>query len=280
MSLLEQVALAGLSFGHALRASRRLAMWLPWLLVPGTSLLALAALAWCAHPLLSSFMAPLLRASAGEEALRYPGLYRLLPQIVAGVRFVLDALVVPVAFGGSALAFAAFYRGQEPDTGALLRETLRRAPVFVLAALPVWLAEAGLRAGVAALPGMRLAGLARVLAPHVADAALVLVRATFLYAVVHAALVRRGPAAAVASVPGSLRDGFVPALLIMAVLGVPLAALDAVATGPFAAFAGRVPESALLLAGLRAALAALAGVLASGTATLVWLGALAPREAA
>jgi len=103
VNLYEQVALVGLSFGHALRASRRPATWLPWLLVPGTSLLALLALAWCAHPLLSPVMAPLLRASVGEEALRYPGLYVRLPEIVVAIRFVLDGLVLPVAFGGSVL---------------------------------------------------------------------------------------------------------------------------------------------------------------------------------
>lgn len=280
MTLLEQLALAMLSFGHALREARRPAAWLPWSLVLVASLLALVALSWCAHPLLSWFMAPLLRVSAGEDGLRYPGLYRRLPRIVADIRLVLDALVVPVAFGGSVLAFAAAYRGRDADPGALLRETLGRAPVFVLAALPVWLAEVGLRAAVAALPGIRLASLTRALAPHAADVALVLVRATFFYAVVHAALARRGPLAAIASVPGSFRDGFVPALLTLVVLGVPLAVLDAVAAGPFAAFASRVPESALLLAVLRDLLAALAGVLAAGTATLVWLGALAPGESA
>jgi hypothetical protein len=280
VNLLEQVAFAGASFGHALRASRRTAAWLPWLLVPGASLLALVALAWCAHPLLSPVMAPLLRASVGEEALRYPGLYRSLPKVLGGIRFVLDGLLLPVAFGGSALAFAALYRGREPGAGEVLRETLRLAPVFVLAALPAWLAEAVLRAAVAALPGIRLASVTRALAPHAAVAALVMVRATFFYVVVHAALARRGPVAAVASVPGSFRDGFVPALLTLIVLGVPLAALDAVAAGPFAAFVSRVPESAMLLAMLRDVVAGLAGVLAAGTATLVWIAALAPGERA
>lgn len=278
MSPLEQVALAGLSFVRAVREARRLAPWVPWLLVPGAGLLALAALTWGAHPLLSWFMAPLLRASAGEEALRYPGLYRRLPRIAADLRFLLDAVVVPVACGGSALAFATLYRGGVPRAGGVLRETLRLAPVFALAALPVWLAEAGLRAGLAALPGIRLASLTRALAPQAADVMLLLVRAGFFYVVVHAALERRGPFAALASVPGSLRDGFLPALLTLVVLGLPLAAVDAVAAGPFAAFASRVPESALALAALRFALAAVAGVLATGTATLVWMGALAPRE--
>ena len=272
--------MVGLAFGHAVREARRPAAWVPWLLVPGAGLLALTALTWSAHPLLSWFMAPLLRASAGEEALRYPGLYRRLPQLAADIRFMLDAVVVPVAWGGSALAFAALYRGGEPRVGGVMREALRSAPVFVLAALPVWLAEAGLRAGLAALPGVRLASLTRALAPQAADVVLVLVRAFFFYVVVHAALERRGPVAAVASVARTFRDGFLPALLTLVVVGVPLAGVDAVAAGPFAAFAQRVPESALLLAVLHDVLGAFVGLLATGTATLVWIGALAPREAA
>ena len=156
---------------------------------------------------------------------------------------------------------------------------LALAPVFVVAALPAWLAEAGVRAALAALPGVRLSGASRALAPTALGALAVMVRAAFLCAVVHAAVLRRGPWAALASVPGAFRDGFVPALLLLVVLGLPLAAFDAIsAVGPLGTFAGRVPEAALAFAGLRAAAEALAGVVASGTATLVWLGALASQE--
>jgi hypothetical protein len=278
VSLLEQLALAGLSFGRAWSASRRPATWLPWLPYLGVSLLVLAALSWCAHPMLSWFMAPLLRTIAGEEALRYPGLYQWLPRLVAEVRFVLDAVLLPAAFGGSVLAFAAHFRGEEPDAGAHLRETCRLAAVFVLVALPAWFAEAGVHAGLAALPGIRLASVTRALAPHAGNVVILLARAAFLYVIVHAALVQRGPVAALAAWPGSLRDGFVPALLTLVGLAVPLAVLDAAVAGPLGTFGDRMPEAAVAFAAIRAGLATVAGVLAAGTATLVWLAALAPRE--
>jgi hypothetical protein len=101
------------------------------------------------------------------------------------------------------------------------------------------------------------------------------------YNVTHAALARRGPLAALASPVASCRDGFVPALLVIVALGVPFAVLDRLASsGPLASFTGRVPEMALVFGAVRLGLEALAGVLATGTASLVWMGALQPREEA
>lgn len=281
MNALEQVAFGWQCLLGALRACRASAIWTPW-----AGLFALQAAGvltswWGAHPALSWFIGPLLRAVEGDGALRYPELFRRLPDLARDAGLVTGALVLPVLAGVSTRLFERRYRGEALAPRTAWAEGLSRAGALLIAALPVTLVAIGLQAMLQALPHVRLSGVARALAHPAADAALLFVRIACAYAAALVVLDGRSGLRALAGIPATWAAGFVPAAVAVLAL-VPAGLLASAAVTASLAFVDRgVPEAVAVAVLARAAAGALLAMLATGAVTLAWMGVVgAPEERA
>lgn len=278
MSPIEQAALGWQCLLGAISAARRPAVWAPWAVLLALHALFLLACAWASHPALSWLMAPLLRALQDDRALRYPELFRRLPVLSREGGLALSALATPVIAGVSVRLFELVFRGERPEARAAWSEGFARAGALFVVAAPLVIAACGLHTMLISLADVRLSGLTRLAAPYVAGGALLFVRAALAYAPALVVLGRRSGPGALAAVPGTWRGGFVAAAVPFVLLS-PLLAAGTVLVG----FAPRlvqlgVPEAVLLAVLARAGAEALAGMLASGAVTLVWLGGVGEEE--
>jgi hypothetical protein len=278
VNALEQVAFGWQCLLGAVRGCRASAIWAPW-----AGLFALHAAGvltswWGAHPLLSWFIAPMLRAVEGEGALRYPELFRRLPDLARDAGLVTGALVLPVLAGVSTRLFARRYRGEALAPRTAWGEGLARAGALLVAALPVTLVAIGLQGMLQALPQVRLSGVARALAHPAADAALLFVRVACAYSAALVVLGGRSGPRALLAIPSTWAAGFVPAAVAILVL-VPVGLLASAGVSASLAFVDRgAPEAVALAVLARAAVGAMLAMLASGAVTLAWLGAVEARE--
>ncbi len=275
MNTLEQVAFGWQCLVGSLRACRSGAVWGPWALLFALQAIGVLVSCWGAHPLLSWFVAPLARAVEGDEVLRYPELFRRLPNLARDVGLLSGALALPVLAGVSARLFERRFRGSRAAPGSAWAEGLSRAGALLVAALPVTLAAIGLQAALQALPQVRLSSAARALAPPAADAALLFVRMACAYAAALVVLGGRSGPRALLEIPSTWAAGFLPAavaLLLLAPAGVLASAL---LTASVAMVDLGWPEAVAVAVLVRAAVGALLGMLASGAITLAWMGALA-----
>ncbi|MCC6650596.1 MAG: hypothetical protein IT348_05560 [Candidatus Eisenbacteria bacterium] len=277
MNLLEQLALGWHCPLRALRECFRSALWRPWWPLLAGYVVALLALAFAAHPLLSPVMAPVVRLAAGDDALRYPELFRRLPGLWKWAQLALDALVTPFAAGYSALLWSERFHGVPLHPAHARAEMLHRAPKLLLAMLPVTLATVLGNAALDSLASVRMSGLSRALAPQAIGALLFFVRAACFYAVPMVMLDRRGPLRALLVLPGTLGKGLLPAVvacLLFALVQAPFAVLLAQP----GALAARLPEAVLGVALVSAFVSVALAGLASGAGTLLYLSSLLPGE--
>lgn len=272
MNALEQVAFGWQCLLGARRACRSPAVWGPWVALFALQALGVFCCWWAAHPLVSWFAAPVLRAWEGDAALRYPELFRRLPGLARDAGLATGVLLLPVAAGISARLFERQFRALPAAAGAAWSEGLRRSPALLVAALPVSLAAVGLQAMLHALPHVRLSGLARSLAPPAADAALLFVRIACAYAAALVVLGGRSGFGALTGIPSTWARGFLPAA-VAALLLAPAAGLaSATVTASLALVDRGAPEWVVAAVLLRAGTGAALGLLASGAFTLAWLG--------
>jgi hypothetical protein len=204
MNLLEQLALGWHCPLRALRECFRAALWRPWWPLLAGYVVLLLAIAFAAHPLLSAFMAPAIRMAAGDDALRYPELFRRLPGLWRWAQLAFDALVTPFAAGYSALLWSERFHGVPLHPAHARAEMLHRAPKLLLAMLPVTLATVLGNAALDSLASVRMSGLSRALAPQAIGALLFFVRAACFYAVPMVMLDCRGSRRALLVLPGTL----------------------------------------------------------------------------
>ena len=273
MNIVEQLALGVVGLVRALGESWRPVVWRTWLPALFALLAVLGVLMFASHPALSWFMAPLLRATAGDEALRYPQLFQRLAGLCVRGDLLVATFVAPLCAGAATRRFAVAF-GRPAPAGTVLGD----APALIVASLPAVLVAAGVQLALDALAGVRLSGFTRMLLPQFGVIVVTAAQAATLYVAAEVTLARRSALEALASVPGSLVHGFLPGFLVLALLGLPVMG---VATAEPLAAAGRwqgLPELAAAVAALKACAQALVGLVGSGAATLVWLGAIASQE--
>jgi hypothetical protein len=274
VTALEQLSLGSICLARGVRAAFRPALWRRWWPVPLALGVVVLAIAASPLPILSAFMAPLLRLISGEDVLHFPLLLQRLAPLVSRADVLVWALVAPPCAGGVIRALAAGFGHPAPA----VRSRGSEAVQLVVAMLPVTLVALLVQAGLDALPFLRVSSLSRFVLPWLSTALVLGLRAAFLC--VCAELVLDGTTAlgALAVIPRAMEHAFLPALLLLLLLSPP-AILFAWAE-PLAA-AGRwrqSPELALPLALAHAAYLAWAGLAACAAATVLWLGALAPGE--
>lgn len=274
MNGFEQVALGGVCLARGLRAGFRPERWGAWLPLLLARLAIVTALAACAHPALSWAMAPLLRALAGEDALRYPQAFAHLAPFAARADLLAWALIGLPCAGRATRAFAAACGAPVPRVRGAVPEAL----LLIAAGLPAVLFVAATQTGLGVLAGFRMSAISRLLVQQAGAAAIITVQAATLYVV--AEIVLRGANAleALAAIPRSLTAGFLPALVVLVLLALLLVPFAVLAP---AAAAGRwhdLPEAAVVVAALRAVAATLVAIAATAAATLAWLAVLAESE--
>ena len=277
MSAFEQLALAGEALRRTLVGAFAPALWGPWLALGLLQGAVLAALVGFAHPLLAWALVPLVERVGGESALHYPDFFRALPVLYARVDLVVGGLAGAVAAGWSTWLFAARWRGGVVSPGAGWREAGPRALVLVVAQLPFQFLALGLNGFL----GRLLAGHTGlvVLAGYLVGlAGVVVLQAFFLYLPARIVLERRGLAAAFASLPETWSRGFWAALLLGTVLALPLLPLDQLGRRVGLLVDRGIPELAIALTAAQLLVTLVVSFLLTGSATLVYLGAVAGRE--
>jgi hypothetical protein len=278
VSPLEQVAFGWQCLLGSLRACRSPAIWGPWSVLFGLQALGVLALWWGAHPALSWAVAPLLRAIESDAALRYPELFRRLPNLARDVGLVTGALALPVLAGVSARLFEQRFQGGVTGAGetrAAWTEGLSRWGALLLVALPVTLAGAGLQGALRSLDAVRLSSLARTIAHPAADAVLLGVRVACAYSAALVVLGGLGGVRALARIPATWSSGLMPAAVALGLLA-PAGILASAVVSASPAFIERgAPEWVVAAVLLRAAVGATLGMLASGAITLAWVAHVA-----
>ena len=137
MNVLEQIVLGVQSLGHGVRMAFRPALWVPWLLLLTIQVAASVAISWFAHPSVSWFAAPLVQALAGEDALRYPNVFRLLPALFGRVDLLIVAVAGAITVGAATALFGARFEGRAMTVAEGLGRGGSRFGALVLANLPV-----------------------------------------------------------------------------------------------------------------------------------------------
>lgn len=275
MNLLEQLALAWQALAQTVRLLGRPTLWAPALVLGACELAVIGCLWWFAHPALSWAAAPLLRAVAGEQALHYPNLFRLLPDLYARADLVLGSLLAPVLIGAATLLFAARFQGRTVALGDSLGRAGRRAGSLILVNLPLNLLLLALSYGLPWWLALRgSAGLARSLMPIAILGGAVVLQALFLYVNALVMLEGRGPLGTLAALPRSWSRGFWAAFALGGVMMLPLLPLQWVAERANVLVDRGAPELVGWLAVVQVLVALLTWFVLTGAATLVFLGAV------
>jgi len=278
MNVLEQMLLGGQATLFTLRQLFRPALWVPWLMLGAVEVAVVVGLWWFAHPLVSWLVAPILNAIAGPNALRYPSVFRLMPGLFARADVVVGMIVGSIAVGASTALFASRFAGAEARPGEGLRTGFRRAVALILANLPLnllinalpflvdqWLADRHSSAAVIRLTRYGTLGAA------------VLLQSFFLY--VNALVVIGGRSAwgALAELPEAARRGFGAAIVISLVALLPLLPIQLIARGSSTLVDRGTPEMVGWMVIGQVMLALLTAFILTGSATLVYQTAVAPR---
>jgi hypothetical protein len=160
MNPVEQLNLTIWSWIEALRSVQRRVYFLPLLFYLGTEALLFALLWNFSHPAVSWFMAPLLKASFGPEALHYPANFLVFPALFGRLDIVLALVWGSLLFGTATYLFARGFGGEELHLGRAFSQAARCYPKLLLSQIPgtvlavsvLYLAERHI-AGGEALPG-------------------------------------------------------------------------------------------------------------------------------
>lgn len=278
MTVLEQWVLGVQCVLRTLRESGRMCVWRPWGPAFGVFAALLALLVLAAHPLVSWAMAPLVRALAGDRALRYPGVFLELPGLLGRCAIGVDALVLPLATGVTTLLFADVFRGARPEASLAWERSRGRWLALIALGLPACLAALGVQWLLAQLPAIRLSDASRALVPPLGVLAIFLVRAACFWLAPALLLERRSVPQVFAAIPGTFARGFLPAASALGLL--------ALAQWPFRVLLERsslavdrgAPELVAFACLLWVALHLAVACLGAGAATLLHLAALAPER--
>lgn len=278
MTALQQVMLGFEGLRRALRHLGWGPLWAPWAALAGVQLLVLACLVQFAHPAVSWFMAPLLEGVAGEQALRYPNVFRLLPGLYGRAAVVLSIALGTLAAGAGVWMFARRLEGGRPRAAEGLRAALGRAFALVAAGLPAVVGSTLLLTGVEwwlsrhDAPRMveraiRFAGLLGALSIQSAfallSAAIVLDRMPLLQAL--------------GGLAGFVRRGFWGALTLSAVLFLPHLPAHELSRHASTLVQRGVPELVAAVVAADILLGAGTGLLLAGGVALVYLTAVSGR---
>jgi len=272
VNAIEQLALGVVALGRVLGESTRPAIWRAWLPVLAAQAAFVVLVAFGAHPLVSWFMAPLLRAITGGDPLHYPELFQRLAALCARADLVVVALLLPLGAGAATRRFAEAF-GRAPTPGGVRNDAL----ALVAVGLPAVLVGLVIQLGLDRMGGVRISGISRLVLAQLGALVAMGVQAATLYVFAEVTLGRRSVVGTFARLLPSFRSGFLPALVVLALLGLPMIAFAAVE--PMAA-SGRwhdLPELAAVVAIARALLQTVLWMLAYGVATLVWLGGIVPE---
>jgi hypothetical protein len=281
VNVLEQLAIGWQSLWRTVREMGRPALWAPWLVLAAAQLAVVALLWGFAHPLVSWFMAPLVRRFAGEGALHYPDVFRAMPLLASHVDVLFGALLGAILTGAATVLFAQRFRGHPLRPGEALGLAVRRSWTLVLAQLPFnvlifalsygleWLVESRSSSGVT----RRIVYLA-VLGGSVA------LQALFFYVAALVMLEGRGVVQAWAALPRTWSRGFAAALMLGALMILPLFPTSQLLQRSDGIVERGTPELVGVLLLLQLLLGLGVWFVLSGTATLVYLSVLAPPDEA
>lgn len=278
MNVLEQVALGWQCVWHTRREMLRAQLWGPWLVLLAAQGLVIGALAFAAHPWLSWFMAPLLTAVAHEDILRYPELLRRLPGLAAHAAALLGVVLAPLIAGVATRLFADRFRGARVRPDAAWGEALGRWFSLVLAAAPAALVALSVALLPTLLAGVRMSSLSRRLLPDALGVLGALLMALLLYTSALVMLERRGGLRALAELPRTWARGFVPALVVVAIVSLLRLPLERLAGASTLIVNRGIPELAIVLALTQALAAAVLGFVLTGAVTLAYLSVVATRD--
>lgn len=277
MNPLEQLAVGWLATGRSVREWRTWAPWAPALAGALAHSALVLAIVFAAHPLLSWAMAPWLRAVSGDDALRYPELFRRLPGIVTRADRWWMPLYSPLLAGWATALFAVTFHGRERLPATSRRETLGRASTLVLASLPFHLLIAAIAVGESSMLAGRVSTVTRALAPQVAQLLATVVRAVLLLVAPVVVLERRGLRGTLIALPGAAQHAFLGALMIAVLASLLPMPFDAWAARSAALVASGLPEKVAVVVLLRGAAQAVSLVFAAGAAALLHRSVLHDR---
>lgn len=275
MNALEQVALAWQAMLSTLAELARPSTWAPWLVMGAVQALLILLFWNFAHPALSAWMTPMVRALGGEEALHYPGLFRALPGMYATVDLVIGALLGSVAVGAATLIFSDGFLGRPVSPGASLREAARRALALVVAQLPFHLLALAFGLGLGGwLESKNRSTMVHVLGTALVVAGSVIAQSLFFYVAALVVLERRSAWSALREAPRTWPKGFWAATFLGLVLLLALVPFQ-ILQGQAALIADRGrPELIAVLSLAQAAFTLLLWYVLSGSATMIYLAAM------
>ena len=160
MNPVEQLNLTIWSWIEAFRSVRRRIYFIPLLVYLGTEALLFVWLWNFSHPAVSWFMAPLMKASFGLDALHYPANFLVFPELFGRMDIVLGLVWGSLLFGVATYLFARGFGGEELRLGQAFSRAARCYPKLLLSQIPgtvlavgiLFLAERHIGGG-EALPG-------------------------------------------------------------------------------------------------------------------------------
>ena len=277
MSPTEQIAIAWHAFLRTLALLARPALWAPWLVLAAAQAGVLGLIWWFAHPLVSSFMAPLVRAVGGADALHYPDIFSHMPGLFSRADMILIATLGAVVLGASSRLFANAHTGTDLRPGRALASALKQAFTLIVVLLPFNALLALLSMGLAfVVTGqgwlLERAGYLFGLA------ASVMLQAFFLYATQVVMLERRGIRGTFNALSRTWGHGFFAALILGSLMLLPLLPLHFL-SGQTARIVDRgSPDLIGVMVLLQIAVAVGVGFVLNGSATLVYLSTMTRRE--
>jgi len=272
MNAFEQLAVGWQVLVRTLARLGRPAVWAPFTPLALLEFGALVVLIGFAHPLVSWIMAPLLRRAGGEALLHYPNVLRQLPDLYGRVDLLLGATVGAVVVGAGTRVFADQFAGRRDRPGAALREATRRAPALILVSAPFNLLAYLLSSGLGWLIAHRQSGaLVHRFADLIVLGGTVVLQSLFFYVACDVMLAGRGVIGTLANVPHAAARGFWAALLVGALLALPLLPLQSLAGHSALIVERGTPELVGWLMAAEAAIGLVLWFALAGSATLAYL---------
>jgi len=277
MNVLEQVVLAFHSLAYTLRQGFRPSLWVPWVPVLVIQLSVIAALWWFAHPSISWFAAPLIQAAAGENALRYPNVFRLMPELYGRADVVVTAIAGAFAVGASCALFAARATGRPLRAGQSLRLGLGRLGPLILANLPALVLALAFAYGLDAwLAGRGGLLIIKRIAPFLALGVAVLLQAFFLWVNPLLMLERRGLIASLATLPQAASAGLWAALTLTALAALPLIPIQLLTKNAETIVSRGTPEMLGWLVVIQALIVTATAFVLTGSSVIAYQGLVRP----
>jgi hypothetical protein len=277
MNVLEQMVLAFHSLMYTLRQLFRPSLWVPWLPVLAIQLGVVAALWWFAHPWISWFAAPLIHAAAGENALRYPNMFRVMPELYGRADVVVTAVAGALAVGSSCALFAAHANGQPLRAVESLAQGLRRLGALILANLPALVLALAFAYGLDAwLAGRGGLLIVKRIAPFLALGVAVFLQAYFLWVNPLIMLERRSLMASLATLPRAASAGLWAALTLTGLVALPLVPLQMLFKNAEIIVSRGMPEMIGWLVVIQVLLVTATAFVLTGSSVIAYQGLVGP----